>query len=95
MGVLSAAQRKALPASDFALPGGRYPIEDQGHAMAALSRVSQFGTSAEQARVRAAVASRYPGMGDSDSGREDNERRKQAVLDAMRGDDQDDPPKRY
>lgn len=39
---LSAAARKALPASAFALPGKRaFPVQDRGHAIAAKSRASQ------------------------------------------------------
>jgi len=43
---------------------GAYPIEDKAHARNALSRVSAFGSSAEKARVRAAVHSKYPGIGE-------------------------------
>ena len=70
---LTYAARKALPSSAFALGKGRYPIEDASHARNALSRVSQFGSSSEKARVRAAVHSRYPGIGRS------------AVLSQMKG----------
>lgn len=63
MSVLTTAQRKKIPTQDFALPGGRYPIEDPNHARNALARVSQFGTDDEKARVRAAVHKKYPGMG--------------------------------
>ncbi len=72
-GVLSAKQRQALPRSSFALPGkgkgpkgagaGSYPIPDPSHARNALSRVSQHGTPAEKARVRAAVHRKYPNIG--------------------------------
>jgi hypothetical protein len=66
---LSAGARKAMPTKDFALPGkrhggkGGYPIEDKAHARNALSRVSQFGTPAEKAEVRAKVHAKYPGIG--------------------------------
>jgi hypothetical protein len=73
MAVLKAAQRKRMPASQFALPGkgegksgkgaGAYPVNDAAHARAALSRVSQFGTAAEKATVRRKVAQKFPGMG--------------------------------
>ena len=63
MAKLTAATRKAIPTRKFALPGRRYPIQDRSHAANALSRVSQHGTSSEKARVRAAVAKAYPGMG--------------------------------
>jgi hypothetical protein len=72
MAKLDAAERKALPGSDFALPGrgkgksgkgsGSYPIPDQGHAKAALSRVAANGTPAEKATVRRKVAAKFPGM---------------------------------
>jgi hypothetical protein len=55
MARLTAKQRKALPDSDFALPGRRYPIEDAGHRQAALSDVSRVGTPAQKKQVRAAV----------------------------------------
>jgi hypothetical protein len=37
MARLTAAQRRALPASDFAGPGRSYPVNDANHARAALS----------------------------------------------------------
>lgn len=36
---LTASARRALPKSDFAIPG-RFPIPDKGHAKAALEDVS-------------------------------------------------------
>ena len=62
MAKLTSKRRNALPASDFALPGRRYPIEDKAHARNALARVSANGTPAEKAKVRAAVHRKYPGM---------------------------------
>lgn len=62
-GRLTAAERHALPGKDFALPGGRYPINDASHARNALSRVSGNGTSEEKAKVRAAVHRKYPDIG--------------------------------
>ena len=69
---LSAAQRRALPDKDFALPGkgegpkgkqaGSYPIPDEKHARSALSLVSQHGTPEEKAKVRAKVAKKFPGI---------------------------------
>lgn len=59
-GRLTAEQRNDLPKSDFALPGGRYPVPDKSHARVALSRVSQFGTPSEKAAVRQKVHSKYP-----------------------------------
>lgn len=62
MAKLTTARRKALPASTFALPGRRYPVPDASHARNALARVSQHGTSAEKAKVRATVHRRFPGI---------------------------------
>jgi hypothetical protein len=59
---LTAATRKKIPNGDFALPGRRYPIEDEAHARDALSRVSQGGTPAEKATVRGKVLRRFPGI---------------------------------
>lgn len=63
MAKLTAKARNAIPTSKFAVPGRKYPIEDASHARNALARVSQFGSPAEKAQVRSAVASRYPGIG--------------------------------
>jgi hypothetical protein len=73
MAKLKMAQRKRLPSSSFALPGkgegpsgkgaGSYPIPDKAHARNALARVSQHGSSAEKARVRAKVKAKFPGIG--------------------------------
>ena len=62
MARLSAWKRNRLPASQFALPGRRYPIPDRAHARNALARVAQHGTPDEERRVRAAVKRRYPDM---------------------------------
>lgn len=60
---LSAAERKKLKSSDFAIPETRsYPIQDADHARAALSMVAKNGSKSEQERVRAAVHKRYPGI---------------------------------
>jgi hypothetical protein len=66
--VLKMKQRKRLSSGSFALPAkapgsGSYPINDAVHARNALSRVAQHGSSAEKAKVRAAVARKYPGIG--------------------------------
>lgn len=47
MGKLTAAARKKIAPSKFALPGkdgkpGKYPVENPGHARAALSRESEM-----------------------------------------------------
>lgn len=41
MAVLSAADRKALPASQFAGPGRSFPVNDQVHAEKALQLVGR------------------------------------------------------
>jgi hypothetical protein len=59
---LTTAGRKQIKASNFALPGSRYPIHDISHARNALSRVSANGTPSEKAAVRRKVYSKYPGL---------------------------------
>lgn len=65
MAELSSAQRKNMPASDFAIPPDQYPIKvhgkpDRQHAADALARVKANGTAAEQAQVRRAVCKLFP-----------------------------------
>jgi hypothetical protein len=73
MADLPAKKRNALPKSDFAVKGkkaaekgghgkakGAYPIPDEAHARNALARAS--GKPVE-ARVRAAVHKKFPGIG--------------------------------
>jgi uncharacterized protein (UPF0303 family) len=57
MAQLTAKARKNIPSSEFALPGGRFPIENKAHAEAALSgatRAENAGniTPAQAATVR-------------------------------------------
>lgn len=42
MAKLTTAKRKALPKSEFALPGGKYPIPDKSHARNAKARASEM-----------------------------------------------------
>ncbi len=69
MALLTTKARKAMPTSSFAAPqkreGGKggYPIPDASHARNALSRVSQFGSPALKAQVRAKVHAKFPGIG--------------------------------
>jgi hypothetical protein len=63
MSKLTTSERKEIPTSSFAGPDRSYPIEDAAHARNALARVSQFGSPALKARVRAKVHAKYPGMG--------------------------------
>lgn len=47
----------------FAIPDEKkYPIHDAAHARNALARVSQFGSTEDKSRVRAAVKSKFPGI---------------------------------
>jgi len=63
MSTLTAAERRKLPNSAFAIPEKRaYPIPDEIHARDALREVKAHGTAAEQRRVRAAVARQYPNL---------------------------------
>lgn len=41
MAKLTTDARKKLPQKDFALPGGKYPVEDKAHARDAKARASQ------------------------------------------------------
>jgi hypothetical protein len=64
MSKLTTSERKQLKSSSFAEPGKRaYPIPDKSHARNALARISQFGSPAEKAKVRAAVHRKFPAIG--------------------------------
>jgi hypothetical protein len=73
MARLSYGEREHLPAKDFAAPSkrkggkGGYPIPDAAHARNALARVSQFGSPALKAEVRAKVHRKFPGIGKKSS----------------------------
>jgi len=60
---LTTKARKAIPTKNFAGPDRSYPIQDKNHARNALARVSQYGTPALKARVRAKVHKKYPDIG--------------------------------
>lgn len=61
--VLSAAERKKLQSSQFAIPDRKaYPIHDESHARNALTRVAQHGSEEEKKQVRAAVHRKYPNI---------------------------------
>jgi len=61
---LTTEARNHLQSTEFAIPKTRsYPIHDEAHARNALSRVAQFGSAQEKARVRAAVHRKFPGVG--------------------------------
>lgn len=59
---LTTKRRKALPASDFALPGRRYPIDTPARARAALARGKVNASPEEYRRIVRAVKRRYPKM---------------------------------
>lgn len=68
---LTADSRRKLPTSSFALPGkdpdvkgakGTYPIDTPGRAQNALGKAKRFASPADQAKVKKAVAKKYPGM---------------------------------
>jgi hypothetical protein len=68
MAKLATTARKRVPKSSFAIPSKkpvqvltRFPT----NARNALARVSQHGSPAEKAKVRAAVHRKYPGIGKS------------------------------
>ena len=63
MAKLTTKQRKAIPTKNFAGPDRSYPINDASHARNALARVSQFGSPAVKAEVRAKVHAKYPNIG--------------------------------
>ena len=56
MAKLNARSRRALPTKDFAGKGRSYPIEDKGHAKAAIARAKEFHPSDESTIVRKAEA---------------------------------------
>jgi hypothetical protein len=59
---LTAKARKKIPTKDFAGPDRSYPIEDKSHARNALARVSQHGSPALKAKVKAKVHRKFPGI---------------------------------
>lgn len=62
MAKLSAEQRDRMPAKEFALSGGRYPINDESHARMALAMVAKHGTPEEQRKVKAKVKKKFPNI---------------------------------
>lgn len=72
MAVLGSKARAALPSSSFALPGGRFPIEDRVHAMKAVqlaprSEAAGNISPAQVNAIRAKVKARY-GIGSGGGG---------------------------
>jgi hypothetical protein len=62
MAPLTTKTRNALPTKAFAGPNRTYPVQDASHARNALARVSQHGSPALKAEVRAKIARKYPGI---------------------------------
>lgn len=62
------APNTKAPSGSYALPGGgpggadAYPVTSKAQAVSALARVQANGTPAEKAKVRKAVAAKYPGL---------------------------------
>ena len=73
MAKITTARRKALPSSDFALPGkgegpqgkgaGSYPVDTIGRARNALARGAQHASPGELATIKRKVHSKYPSIG--------------------------------
>ena len=55
---LTTAMRKAIPASKFALPGGRFPVEDRAHAANAKARATQGVNAGTLSPAQAATVRR-------------------------------------
>ena len=62
MAKLSAAERNALPDSDFAGPDRSYPIEDKSHAQQAL-RMRGHASPSAQKKIVSKVKKKFPGVG--------------------------------
>jgi hypothetical protein len=63
MARLTAAARRKLPASKFALPAqSAYPIDTAARARSALSRAAQNATPSEQATIKRKVKAKYPSI---------------------------------
>jgi hypothetical protein len=62
MAKLSSADRKALPAQDFAGPDRSYPIPDASHARNALARSSEFAMPDLKEKIREKVRRKFPGI---------------------------------
>jgi hypothetical protein len=62
MAKLTTAKRNSLSSSTFALPGRRYPINDEAHARNALARGSQHASPSELATIRRKVHAKYPSI---------------------------------
>lgn len=64
MARLTAAQRKALPKKDFAVPSkapgpGSYPMPDKAHEIAAKGLVAKFGSPSAKAKVASKAKAKF------------------------------------
>jgi len=69
---LNAKERRALPDKDFVFPGkgegpegkqrGSYPIPDKSHARNALAMAAAHASPEKEAKVKAAVKKKFPGI---------------------------------
>ncbi len=64
MSKLNAAERKAIPSSQFAGPDRSFPIPDANHARAALSMAHYAN---DPNAIRAKVHAAYPSIDDGES----------------------------
>jgi hypothetical protein len=62
MAKLNAKARNALPDSAFAGPDRSYPINNPSHARNALARASGNAGSELEAKIKAKVRRKYPGI---------------------------------
>lgn len=65
MAKLTSEKRNSLPQKVFAGPDRSYPIPDRSHAINAKARATQFASPSLKAKVDAAVAKKFPGLGDA------------------------------
>lgn len=61
MARLTTKERNKLPDTAFAGPGRSFPVNDRGHAKAALGRASEYHPELK-AKIRAKVAKKFPDM---------------------------------
>jgi hypothetical protein len=61
MARLTTKERNNLPDSAFAGPGRSFPVNDRGHAKAAVGRASEYHPELK-AKIRAKVAKKFPDM---------------------------------
>ena len=79
---LNAKERRALPNKDFVFPGkgegpegkqrGSYPIPDKSHARNALAMAAAHASPEKEAKVKAAVKKKFPGIKVSEDKAYDN-----------------------